>query len=50
MYYYSTEICLFPNDRKGLDSDAKKGGEELGGFEGFETKISLYCVREKIFQ
>ena len=34
-------------DRKGIDPDGKRGGEELGGVEGGEIVIRIYCVRKK---
>jgi hypothetical protein len=39
-------------DRKGADLDGRGGGQELGGVEGRETKISTYNVRgaETCFQ
>lgn len=34
-------------DRKGGDPDGRRSGEELGGAEGGETIIRIYCVRGK---
>jgi hypothetical protein len=32
-------------DRKGVDLDGKRGGESLGGAEGWVTVIRIYYVR-----
>jgi hypothetical protein len=32
--------------RKEVDSDEKRGGEGLGGVEGGEIVIRIYCVRK----
>jgi hypothetical protein len=33
-------------DRKQVDQDERRGGEELGGLERRETVIRIYCVRK----
>ena len=45
---YLLEACSFlMRDRKGVDLDGRRGGEELGGVEGGETIIRIYYVRKK---
>ena len=44
---YLLEACSFlMRDRKGVDLDGRDGGEELGGVEGEETVICVYCMRK----
>jgi hypothetical protein len=33
-------------DKKGVDLDGRRGGEELGGVEGGETIIRIYYVEK----
>jgi hypothetical protein len=41
-YYY----CSPPRrDRKGVDSDERRGMEDLGGFWGGENIIIIYCKK-----
>lgn len=37
-------VCFLTRDRKGLCSDGKGGGEDLGVGGGGETLIRMYCV------
>lgn len=47
-YYYSLDACLLSNrDRKGVDSNGRGCGEELGGVKGGETVIRTYCMKKK---
>ena len=50
-YYYPLEACSFLMRRKkGSGSGWEGSGEELGGVEGGETIIGIYCMKkESIF-
>lgn len=39
----------FARDGKGVDPNGKGCEEKLGGAEGKETIIMIYCVGEKLF-
>lgn len=38
---------LLKRDRKRVDQDGKGVEKRLGGVEGGETKIRIYCMRKK---
>ena len=48
---YLLEACSFlMRDRKGVDLEGRRGGEDLGRVEGEETIIRIYYMRkESIF-
>lgn len=37
-------VCFLMRDRKGVDSDGRRGEEELGEVEE-ETVIRIYCIK-----
>lgn len=49
-YYHSSDAYLFSKERKGTDADGREDGEELGGIEGRETVIRIYCLEKICFQ
>lgn len=36
-------------DRKGVDADGRRDGEELRGIEEGEIIIRLYCMKKNVF-
>lgn len=44
-YLFKAYFYLMKN-RKKMDLDDSVGGQELGGVEGWKTKIRIYCVKE----
>lgn len=47
----SLRSLFFSNERqKGSGSGGNGGGEELGGAEGREALIRIYCMRKNYFQ
>lgn len=45
--YYLLGACSFlMRDRKGMDRDGRRCGEELGDIQGRETVIRIYCMRK----
>ena len=44
---YLLEACSFlMTDRKGVDPEKRRGGEELGGVQGRESIIRVYCIKK----
>ena len=44
---YLLEACSFLMiDRKGVDPEKRRGGEELGGVQGRESIIRVYCIKK----
>lgn len=45
-------ICLFifQRETEGVKLDMQGSGENLGGHEGGETMIIMYCIRNNYFQ
>lgn len=48
--YILKAYFLLMRDRKGMDPEGGRGGEELGGLEGGDTVIRIYCIRKEHFQ
>lgn len=49
-FNYSLETCLFlMRDKKGVDTDRKGIGQELGETEGGETAIKIHYLRKFLF-
>ena len=42
-------VCFLTRDRKGVDTDKRGDGEELGGVGGWETIIKIYWVKKDLF-
>lgn len=40
-------VCFLMRDRKGVDLDERRGGEELGGAQERKTRIREFNVRKK---
>jgi hypothetical protein len=49
-YYFSFRvICFLRRDRTGMDLDGRGGGKKLGGVEGKEARIRIYCMKKNLF-
>ena len=56
MFYFVMSCChlledcsFLMRDRKVVDLERRRGGEELGGVDEGETVIRIYCIKKGIY-